>query len=264
MRVTGAPAGDGVAVHGRRQRKVVVVGGEPRLGRLVEVALRPGHFAVHTTTSEADALEEILRDPPDLVALDLDAVQPGKAGDSVALCEQLRTLVDVPVIFLSAADDDATKVRALRCGDDYVTRPFSTAELLARAEAILRRARPCVELSGPHYDDGVLTIDFGRHEVRFGGVPVTLTPTEYRLLTVLARYPGRLFLHDDLLTRVWGETYRGDHHLLRLHIANLRKKIEANPASPRYVRTRRGLGYLFEPARKAPPGALPPATLPPA
>ena len=151
------------------------------------------------------------------------------------------------MIFLSVADDDATKVRALRCGDDYLTRPFSLAELLAPTAAVLRPAHPCVEMHGPRYDDGVLAIDFGRHEVRFGGVPVSLTPTEYRLLVILARHPGRLFLHDDLPERVWDEAYRGDHHLLRLHVANLRKKIEVDPARPQFVKTRRGLGYVFEP-----------------
>ncbi|HET7768716.1 MAG TPA: response regulator transcription factor, partial [Chloroflexota bacterium] len=217
-------------------------------GRLLDVALKPGNFTVFSALSAEHALETVLREPPDLIALDMH-LAPGPGQDGVRLCEQLRELVDVPVIFVSADDDDETKVRALRCGDDYVTRPFSTAELLARAEAVLRRARPCVEVRGPAYNDGLLTIDFARHEVLFGGVPVTLTPTEYRLLTVLARHPGRLFLHDELLERVWDTGYQGDHHLLRLHIANLRKKIEPIPARPTYVQTRRGLGYSFRPAR---------------
>lgn len=248
-----------------RRRRVLVLGDEPRLGRLVDVALRPGHFAVHVARSASEALDAVVRDPPDLVALDFAL----RGEDGVRLCEQVRELADVPVIFLAAADDEASAVRALRCGDDYLTRPFSPAELLARTEAVLRRARPCVDVRGPHYRDGLLAIDFTRHEVSFGGVAVALTPTEYRLLTVLARHPRRLFLHDDLLSRVWDAAYRGDHHLLRLHVANLRKKVEPDPARPRYIKTRRGLGYVFdppppapsaEPAHPAPPGepAAPP------
>lgn len=224
-------------------RTVLVFGDDPRLGRLVELALKPGRFEVRVAESADQAMDLVAQQPPSLIALDLRL----REGDGVLLCQRLRELADVPVIFLSAADDDASKVRALRCGDDYLTRPFSPSELLARTEAVLRRARPCLEIRGPSYRDGLLSIDFGRHEVSFGGVAVDLTPTEYRLLALLARHAGRLFLHQDLLSRLWGEGYRDEPHLLRLHIANLRKKIEPDPARPRYVKTRRGLGYLFEP-----------------
>lgn len=237
-----------------RRRTVLVFGADPKLGRLVELALKPGRFDVRTARSAEEALTLAARQPPGLIALDLRL----REGDGVALCQRLRELADVPVIFLAADDDDESKVRALRCGDDYLTRPFSFQELLARAEAVLRRARPCLDIRGPAYRDPLLTIDFTRHEVAFGGVAVDLTPTEYRLLALLARHAGRLFLHDELLSRVWGDAYRGDHHLLRLHIANLRKKIEPDPARPRYIKTRRGLGYLFEPARPAAASAAPP------
>lgn len=242
-------------------RTVLVLGNDPRLARLVEVALRPGNFDVVAVGSAGEALAALAQAPPSLIALDLHL----REGDGVAICERLRAVADVPVIFLAADDDDASKVRALRCGDDYLTRPFSLAELLARTEAVLRRARPCLELRGPAYRDGLLTIDFSTHEVTFGGVAVRLTPTEYRLLALLARHPRRLFLHEDLLTRVWGDAYRDDHHLLRLHIANLRKKIEPDPPHPRYIKTHRGLGYVFDPPRPAaepaPAPSLPPLAL---
>jgi len=226
------------------RRPVLVVGEDPKLGRLVTLALKPGNYVVREARSADEALTRVVEDSPSLVMLELAYWQI----DGVALCEQLREFSDVPIMFLSAADDDESKVRALRCGDDYLIRPFSLVELRARVDALLRRAHPCLDDSGPVYRDEFLTIDFMRHEVTFRGVPLDLTPTEYRLVRVLARYPGRLFLHEDLLTRVWDESYRNDFHLLRLHVANLRKKIEPDPAHPRYLKTRRGLGYFFQPA----------------
>lgn len=233
--------------EGGRRRGIVVLAEDSRLGKLVQLALEPAGFAVQLASSREDAVERASSERPSLFVIE----SKYRKTDGVALCEHLREVADVPVIFLSADDDDASKVRALRCGDDYLVRPFSLAEFRARVEAILRRAHPCVELHGPAYRDGLLTIDFARHQVSFGGVLVDLTPTERRLLNLLARHPERVFLHDDLLTRVWGEEYRDDPHLLRLHIANLRKKIEADPAHPTYIRTHRGLGYSFVPARGA-------------
>lgn len=232
------------------QRTVLVVGAEPRLPRLVKLALEPGNFKVVAARSREEALDRIAEAPPALVVLDLE--QRGSDGDGVAVCKSLRELADVPVVFLSAADDDATKVRALRCADDYVTTPFSTVELLARVQAILRRARPCLQPREVAYDDGLLAVDLAARQVSFGGVGVTLTPTELRLLAVLVENRNRVLLHEDLLTRVWGEAYRDDPHLLRLHVANLRKKIEPDPANPRYVKTRRGLGYVFAPDEQRP------------
>lgn len=236
-------------------RSVLVLSDDVRLGRLVKLALEPDHFDVRVAQSDSEALALAAEERPSLIALELRY----RIRDGVALCEQLRELTDVPIIFLSAADDDASKVRALRCGDDYLTRPFSLAELRARTGAILRRARPCLDVSGPAYRDAFLTIDFQRHQVGFAGVEVSLTPIEQHLLAILARYPGRVFLHEELLTRVWGDAYRDDHHLLRLHIANLRKKIEPDPARPRYITTHRGLGYSFAPAVTTDPGTTPAA-----
>ena len=229
------------------RRSVLVLSDDARLGKLIKLSLEPAGFTVLLASSREEALELAADGKPSLFALELKY----RKEDGVALCERLRELADVPVVFLSADDDDASKVRALRCGDDYLVRPFSLAELRARVEAILRRAHPCFEVHGPAYRDGLLTVDFTRHLVSFGGVPVDLTPTEHRLLNLLARQPSRVFLHDDLLTRVWGDAFRDDPHLLRLHIANLRKKIEADPAQPQYIRTHRGLGYSFAPANRA-------------
>lgn len=227
----------------RPRQTVLVLGEDPKLGRLVKLALEPAGYVVRVAESFSEAMALVAQEPPNLIVLELQY----RSGDGVTLCGRLRELADVPVIFLAAADDDASKVRALRCGDDYLTRPFSLAELQARVGAVLRRAHPCLEIQGPVYRDPLLTIDFRQHVVSFAGVTVNLTPTEYRLLTLLARHPGRLFLHEELLTRIWGESARGDPHLLRLQIANLRKKIEPDPAHPRYIKTHRGLGYSFTP-----------------
>jgi len=225
------------------RRTVLVVGDGPRLSRLVRLALEPGHFRIVTADSSEEALDLLLEEEPALVVLEMEQRQ----GDGVEVCRRLRELADVPVIFLAAADDDESKVRGLRCADDYLTRPFSLAELLARVEAILRRARPCLQASESTYDDGLLAVDLARRQVSFGGMAVSLTPTELKILTLLVQNRNRVLLHEDLLSRVWGDAYRDDHHLLRLHIANLRRKVEPDPAHPRYVKTRRGLGYTFAP-----------------
>ena len=158
-----------------------MVAGEARLPRLVKVALEPGRFQVVSARTREEALDILAVQEPALVVVEMEQAD----GDGVAVCRSLRELSDVPVIFLAAADDDATKVRALRCADDYVTRPFSVVELLARVEAILRRARPCLSPRETAYDDGLLAVDLAAHQVTFGGVAVTLTPTELKLLALL-------------------------------------------------------------------------------
>lgn len=230
----------------RPGQTVLVVDEEPRLHRLVQLALAPGRFQVVAARSPDEALDQAAMEPPVLIILEMRQRQ----DDGVRLCRRLQELVGaVPVIFLAAADDDEAKVAGLRCGDDYVTKPFSLVELLARVEAVLRRARPVVHAAGPTFDDGLLMIDLDAHLVRFGGLDVALTPTEYALLEHLSINRGRVLLHEDLLMRVWGDAMWNNSHLLRLHIANLRKKIEPAPARPRYIHTHRGLGYAFDPGR---------------
>jgi len=225
------------------ERLVLVMSAEPRLPRLVRLALEPGRFRVITAHSRAEALDLVARQEPALVVLDVEQ----RDGDGFAVCEGLRELADIPVIFLAAQADDETKLRALRCGDDYVPAPFSLEELLARVEMILRRARPYLHVKRATYDDGLLMVDAASHQVSFGGLPVYLTSTEWRILTLLVENRNRVLLHEVILVRVWGKAYREDYHTLRLHIANLRKKIEPDPARPHYIKTHRGLGYSFAP-----------------
>jgi len=166
------------------------------------------------------------------------------------LCRRLRAVTQVPIIVLTARGEEKTKVEALDLGaDDYVTKPFSPRELIARVRAMLRRPRrnpasAASEIVLPqHFGD--LTIDQERHEVMLSGQPIALTALEYALLIALATHPGRVFTRDQLLENVWGHDYFGDDHVVDVHMANLRKKLGDDPAAPVYIETVRGAGYRF-------------------
>ena len=153
----------------------------------------------------------------------------------------------MPILVLSAVGEEAEKVRALEAGaDDYVTKPFSPPELIARLKAALRRAGPR-EAEEPVLTADGLEVDFPARRVSLGGEEVHLTPTEFDLLRALVRGRGRLMTHRSLLTEVWGGAYEHDTQVLRVHIANLRKKIEPDPATPKFITTDPGVGYRFEP-----------------
>jgi len=164
-------------------------------------------------------------------------------GSGIEVCRRLREWSEMPIIVLSAVGEEDAKVDALAAGaDDYVTKPFSPRELLARLEAVLRRTsgvldEPVIRADG-------LEIDLAAHAVKRDGEPVHLTPTEFELLRTLARHRGRLMTHRTLLTEVWGPEYVGDTQVLRVHLANLRRKIEP-PEGPRYIHTDPGVGYRF-------------------
>lgn len=187
------------------------------------------------------ALETFFSEMPDLVLLDV--AMPRLTG--VEVCQRIRQVSDVPIIMVTVKDEEMDKVRGLESGaDDYITKPFGYMELLARARAVRRRhlgeapsgqTRPL--------DVGELTFDFEKREVRRHGKPVPLTPTEYNLLYHLARNAGHVLSHGTLLRRVWGEEYMDEVDYLKVYIRRLRKKIEDDPQSPRYIVTERGLGY---------------------
>jgi DNA-binding response OmpR family regulator len=168
-------------------------------------------------------------------------------------CQRIRELSDVPVIMLTALGVESERVRGLDLGaDDYVVKPFSPSELAARVRAVLRRTRSEQTAEGRVFDDGTLRIDFERREVTLGGEPVRLSRTEFRLLKVLAENVGRVFLHEELQDRVWGEEYGASNEQLRTYVKYLRRKIEPHPGRPRYVLTQPGVGYVFRgPARAA-------------
>jgi two-component system KDP operon response regulator KdpE len=219
--------------------RVLVCDDEPQILRALKVLLRDGGYETETAETAEEALDRAALARPDAAIIDL--VLPDGSGTDV--CRQLRRWSDMPIIVLSAVGDEDAKVEALAAGaDDYVTKPFGPRELLARLEAVLRRARGAVD--EPIIRADGLEIDVAAHVVRRDGQPVHLTPTEFELLHALARNRGRLMTHRTLLMDVWGPGYADDTQVLRVHVANLRRKIEP-PDGPRYIHTDAGVGYRF-------------------
>ncbi len=222
-------------------QRVLVVDDERQILRALRIILRDAGFEVATAATADEALDALAVRPPDAAILDL--ILPD--GNGVDICRSIREWSEMPVIVLSAVGEEAEKVRALEAGaDDYVTKPFGPDELIARLRAALRRAKPGAR------DEQVLRadrleLDLAAHRVSVDGREVHLTPTEYELLRVLMQQRGRLMTHRSLLAEVWGQGYEDDTQVLRVHVANLRRKIEAEPATPRYVLTDPGVGYRF-------------------
>jgi two-component system KDP operon response regulator KdpE len=226
--------------------RVLVVDDEPQILRALQTSLRGAGYDVDTATTGEQALTAAAVRPPDAVILDL--VLPDRRGTDVA--RELRAWSTVPIIVLSVVGDELDKVAALDAGaDDYVTKPFGVDELLARLRAALRRAEPSGE---PVLEIGDLRIDFDAHAVSFDGKAVQLTPHEYALLSVLARNEGKLLTHEAILREVWGRAYADESHYLHVYVSQLRRKLEPDPARPRYILTEPGAGYrLVDPLRRS-------------
>ncbi len=227
----------------KRRPLILIVDDESRMRRFVRLNLETEGFDVIEAENAFEALEKVRTKMPDLVILDV--AMPDM--DGFEALQRIREISDVPVIMLTVKDDEEDRIRGLDLGaDDYVTKPFSPRELASRIRAVLRR----VSQSEEHLPDVVevdddLKIDFARREVWVRGKLVKLRPTEFRLLYHLVKNAGWILTHEQLLTRVWGPEYRDDSHLLRLYITYLRKKIEPDPAHPKYILTERGIGYRF-------------------
>jgi two-component system KDP operon response regulator KdpE len=224
-------------------QRVLVVDDEPQILRGLQTMLRGAGYDVATASTAADALAAAAAHPPEAVILDL--VLPDGRGTDVA--RELRTWTDVPVIVLSAVGEEKEKVAALDAGaDDYVTKPFGVDELLARLRAALRRAVPA---SDSTISIGALEIDVPNRSVLLAGERVKLSPHEFDLLRVLAQNEGKLLTHRALLREVWGPSYQAEAHYLHVYVSNLRRKLEPDPASPRYLLTEPGAGYrLVDPS----------------
>ena len=224
--------------------RVLVVDDEPQIVRALRINLRARSYEVSTAANGAEALDVAAKHPPDLVLLDLGL--PGV--DGLDVIRGLRGWTSVPIIVLSGRADSTDKVEALDAGaDDYVTKPFGMEELLARMRATSRRAGPREEL--PRVQLGPLTVDLAAKRVsRNGAADVHLTPTEWHLLEVLLRNPGKLLSRNQLLTEVWGPGYAEATGNLRLYMAQLRRKLEPDPARPRWLVTEPGMGYRYKPS----------------
>jgi DNA-binding response OmpR family regulator len=223
-------------------RTILVVDDDKKIVDLVSLYLKRDGYSVLAAYDGQEALDTARRKQPDLIVLDL--LLPELDGADV--CRLLRAESHVPIIMLTARSTDEDKLLGLDIGaDDYLTKPFNPRELVARIRAVLRRATPDEE---PIEDVrvGDLTVSFVRHEVFLQGRPVSLTPTEFRLLETLVKNPGRAFSRADLLDRAFGYDYDGVERTVDVHIMNLRRKIEPEPGRPRYVATVPGLGYRFE------------------
>jgi two-component system KDP operon response regulator KdpE len=220
--------------------RILVCDDEPQILRALRVVLRDAGFEVVTAATAEQALDAVAVRPPDAAIVDL--VLPDRDGVEVTC--SIREWSEMPILVLSAVGEEAEKVRALNAGaDDYVTKPFGPAELVARLNAVLRRAGE--ELDEPRIVIDALEVDLAAHSVAASGEPVHLTPTEFELLRTLIGNRGRLITHSTLLREVWGVAYEDDTPLLRAHVANLRKKIEPDPSNPRYITTDPGIGYRF-------------------
>jgi DNA-binding response OmpR family regulator len=221
--------------------RILVVDDDPALRRLLETSLPDAGYQVQTVVEAQAAVETVIQQPPDVILLDV--MLPGM--DGFTLCKQLREWTSVPIIMLTARAAEKDVVLGLQLGaDDYVTKPFRSNELIARIEAVLRRAHVDVAPGGPSVIqvDG-LTVDLAQRSVTVDGTDVALTPIEYQILAYLARHAGHVLTHAQILAEVWGEQYGGENHYLWVHVAHLRQKLEPDSKHPRYILTERGIGY---------------------
>lgn len=222
---------------------VLVVDDAPEIAEILRDYLEADGFAVLTACDASTALAEVAAGPVDCVLLDV--MMPGASGFEV--CRRIRETSQVPVLFLTARDADADKLRGLGLGDDYIVKTASPAEIVARVKTVLRRIRPApgaVSEDGQVLDFGRLRLDLPAHEVRLDGRAVPVTAREFALLRLLAEHPRRVFPREELFERIWG-TY-GDQGTVWVHIRRLREKIERDPAQPELITTVRGVGYRFE------------------
>ena len=223
--------------------RILIADDDPQILRALRITLAARGYEVVTASDGREALRLAADAHPDIIVLDLG--MPGLTG--IQVIEGVRGWSTVPILVVSGRSDSLDKVDALDAGaDDYVTKPFAADELLARIRALARRTPTATD--EPVVTFGDVTVDLAAHLVTRGGAAVRLTPTEWRLLEVLVRNPDRLVTRETLLTEVWGPQYTTDTGYLRLYLAQLRKKLEAEPGKPRYLLTEAGMGYRFAPS----------------
>ena len=224
--------------------KVLVVDDESEITEVVNLCfgLRWPDADVEAAGDAEAGLKLIEQDPPDLVLLDINL--PGM--DGFEACQEIRRICDVPIVMVSARDNEVDKVRGLEMGaDDYITKPFSHLELLARVRAVLRRYQSTLPTVGEVFETGDLRIDFASRSVTVRGEAVRLTPTEYSLLFHLTRNAGRVLPHHTLLAKVWGREYTDEIDYLKVYIRRLRQKLEGDPDTVGRIISERGVGYKF-------------------
>lgn len=239
--------------------KILIIDDDPDLLQLASVIFKGAGAQVITANDGLDGISKFFTHRPDLVIL--DAMMPGSNGFDV--CERIRQVSDEPLIMLTALNQEQDMLKGLAAGaDDFLTKPFNTEILLARANTVLRRSGrsnghrgngasdPSDQRHGDsasfQYNDGYLSIDIERHDVLIHGKRIKLTPLEFRLLVYLARHGGKLLTFEKILSNVWGNGYQGSMDHVHVYISHLRRKIEENPKEPCYILTIHGIGYIFE------------------
>jgi len=223
--------------------RVLVVDDERAIRRYLHAALNAQGFVIFEAASGQEALNAVVANRPDLVILDLGLPDL----DGVEVTRRLREWTQIPIMVLSVREDETDKISALDAGaDDYLTKPFSTGELMARIRAALRRSTQ--SSSEPVFESGELKVDLAKRQVAVAGQDISLTPTEYDILRVLVQNAGKVITHRQLLRQVWGNAYEEEAHLLRVNMSNLRRKIEPDPTRPHHILTEPGVGYRLKTA----------------
>jgi|YNPNPStandDraft_1061719.scaffolds.fasta_scaffold106964_1 DNA-binding response OmpR family regulator len=225
-----------------KKTTVLVVDDDVRMQKMMRRMLELEGYRVVVAATGEEALAAIDAEKPDAVLLDI--MMPGM--DGYETCRRIRDFSSLPVIMVTAKGQDDEKLAGFDAGaDDYVTKPFSARELVARVKAVLRRVSMVEEGVSPSFQTGDLMVDFVRRIVTVGGKEVELTATEYAILTYLARNAGRILTPGQILAKVWGEEYLGETHLLQVNMARLRQKLGEDPKEPKYIQTRHGIGYMM-------------------
>jgi two-component system KDP operon response regulator KdpE len=220
---------------------ILIVDDEPAIRRFLRTSLGAHGHTIEEAANGEDAVKLAALNQPDLVILDLGLPDM----DGVEVTRRLREWTQIPIIILSVRDHENDKISALDAGaDDYLTKPFSTGELLARIRVSMRHAAQPKD--APIYQVGELVVDLARRTVTVQGQGITLTPTEYDILCTLIQYAGRVLTHKQLLRTIWGNAYESETHLLRVNVSNLRRKIEPNASRPTYILTEPGVGYRLK------------------
>jgi two-component system response regulator RegX3 len=225
--------------------RIALVDDEPAIRDAVSYALRSEGYEVEAIESGEEALRAVAQTPPpDLLVLDL--MLPGLSG--LEVCRRARAGSDVPILLLTARDAEVDRVMGLEAGaDDYVTKPFSMSELVSRVRAILRRRELDRTAQRPLLRVGTLELDLARHQARVAGRPVRLTPSEFKVLSLMAEEPERVFTRREIMQYLWQSDYVGDQRACDIHVSNIRRKIEADPGAPERLLTVRGVGYKLAP-----------------
>lgn len=230
--------------------KILIIEDEPKIGELVRLWLEQAGYTCVSASNGLEGLQLFYYSRPNLVILDIALPQM----DGWRLCERIREMSDVPIMLLTAKTDEADKVRGFSMGaDDYVTKPFSFPELVARVQALLRRANrpttgdlPSITPYTPHiYHQADLVLDPDKHQATLHGKELKLTRTEFKLLSFMMQHAGQLLSHNQILEAVWGPTYRDEVDSLRMYIRNLRRKLEEERGTHQYIETEHGMGYRF-------------------